>query len=837
MIPAFVRGELVEGPPVAFAGFTAPDPMALLPRLPLGDPAAMADLHALSTAEVVDFLAEVGARLPASPVMAEALARLAEHSDLTPPVLRGAYEQLPAYFAPDAVREVAERSVGIAHLDGWVHHRGAAVRAFGARAVHVIAGNNPVIAAITLVRSAITRGDAIVKLPSNDPVTAVAIARVMAEVDPDHPLVRHLSAVYWKGGAEDFERALYRPANVEKIVAWGGFASVRHITRYLQPGLELIALDPKLSATVIGPEAFTDEETMRQVAELAAADVGLVNQEACFSARVIYAMTTPELAARWGELLHEAITKLPPDLSTPAKRFDPELRAELRALRTSPDWYRVIGGHDDEGAVVVSPPGEPVDFHESLSGRVANVVPIRDLDTAVRRMNAYTQTVGVWPDSLKTELRDIAALHGVQRLVALGCANDFRPELPQDAMEPVRRMVKWVVDETRTDVVALADDFDHHAFDPEQGIAVHREIRERGRVAHSRAHGGMWVLSRYDDVEAALKDHATFSSADGVFHPKPPRAPRFAPLEYDPPEHTAFRALMRPPFTPAASRALGERLTPLVRELITPIAERGHGDLVAELAVPLPLAVVGLAVGFSPDAQRRIRDLTANTWSKMPAGDTSFWAPFTELFHAEIRRAREHPGDDYLSTLVRAEVDGRPVTDDELHVMLVAYAIAGHETSMNTLSHLLRQLAERPDLQDRLRTTPTLIPSAVEETLRLWSPVDHGTRTTTRDVTIDGTTIPRGSRVVLLTGAANRDPRRFPHPDTFDLDRPTTRHLTFGQGIHFCLGAHLARLEFAAVLRELARHPNYHLTARPRRFYENGRHICLDRLPVTFMPR
>ncbi|MEU6742098.1 cytochrome P450 [Streptosporangium sandarakinum] len=396
------------------------------------------------------------------------------------------------------------------------------------------------------------------------------------------------------------------------------------------------------------------------------------------------------------------------------------------------------------------------------------------------------------------------------------------------------------VDDDRRAVERLAVDFDHHdpELTPDLACLVHREIRETTPVAYSRAHGGMWILSRYDDVRAALRDHDTFSSASGVFFPRAEGTPPFAPLEYDPPEHTRFRALMKPPLLLPEARRLAPEIGVLVARAVRPVVARGGGDLVRELAVPLPLAVVSLAVGFSADARDRIRDLTSNTWARMPRdGDAGgFWPAFAELFQSEIRRARARSGGDHLSVLVREEIDGRPVTDAELHVMLVAYAIAGHETSMNTLAHLLRHLAAHPGLQDRLRAEPHLMPAAVEEALRLWTPVDHGTRLTTRDVEVGGVVIPRGSRVVLLTGAANRDPRAFPSPEEFRLDRTPNRHLTFGHGIHFCLGAHLARVEFLAVLRELARHPDYELAGETRRYYENGRHICLDRLPVRFRP-
>ncbi|MFI0924724.1 cytochrome P450 [Streptomyces sp. NPDC021012] len=127
-----------------------------------------------------------------------------------------------------------------------------------------------------------------------------------------------------------------------------------------------------------------------------------------------------------------------------------------------------------------------------------------------------------------------------------------------------------------------------------------------------------------------------------------------------------------------------------------------------------------------------------------------------------------------------------------------------------------------------------MVPAAVEEALRLWTPVDHGTRVTTRPVVLSGTGIPAGARVVLPTGAADRDPEVFPGPDAFRPDRGGNRHLSFGHGIHFCLGAHLARAEFAQVLREPLRHPESTLTGTPTRHFGNGRHICLDRLPVRF---
>jgi hypothetical protein len=377
---------------------------------------------------------------------------------MTTPLVRASFEPLPALFSPDAVRELADATIGIPYLEGWVPRtmadgRTAHVRAFGARAVHIIAGNSPLIAALTVIRNAVTRSDAIVKTPSNDPLTALAIARTMADLEPDHPITRHLSVAYWKGGDTGFEELLYQPANVEKIIAWGGFASVTHVLRYVQPGLELISLDPKLSATIIGPEAFDSQDTVTEVARRTATDIGALNQLGCVNARVVYVASgtdaeAVERANQLGEAIYAQLLALPEAVSTKPKWFDPELKTEIAGLRSSGEWYRVFGGADGEGAVIVSQLDEPVEFHRRLSGRVANLVPVADPADAVREMSSYTQTVGIYPESLKQRLRDVLPLHGAQRLVSLGYAADPSVALPQDAIEPVRRMARWIVDET-----------------------------------------------------------------------------------------------------------------------------------------------------------------------------------------------------------------------------------------------------------------------------------------------------------------------------------------------------------------------------------------------------
>jgi hypothetical protein len=469
IVPTFIRGNTIEQNLIRFGGrggdasFLSPDPMTIIDRLPLANPGDLRDLYAITFDEIVDYLVALGTQLnlQTNAYLQEALEHSYAMADQTPPLLQWQYSQLPQLFKRDFIIEAAELPIGIRYLEGWIptkmtDGRVASVRALGSRALHVVAGNSPVLSGITVLRNAITRSDAIIKAPSNDPLTALAIVRTMQAMAPDHPLTKHISVAYWKGGTNQFEQQLYRPQNLEKVVAWGGFASVKHVMRFIQPGLELITLDPKRSATIIGSEAFANETVLHDVALRLATDIGAWNQLACCAARVVFVASGTDDAGlarlnRLGELVYNDMVGLPSQISTKPKRYDPELGAQIRALRTSEEYYRVIGGRDCEGAIVVSQTPEAVEFHTALSGRTANLVPVDDVTEAFKFMNSYTQTIGIFPEALKTNLRDLLPLYGAQRLVTLGYANaGSSAALPQDAIEPVRRMVRWIVDETCT---------------------------------------------------------------------------------------------------------------------------------------------------------------------------------------------------------------------------------------------------------------------------------------------------------------------------------------------------------------------------------------------------
>ena len=464
-VPLFLRGRIITDDLVPFdnrrglSQFQAPDMAKYVERMPLKSPAEMSDLYELSFDEILDVLAALGNALDfeSNAHLQEAYKASLVANVLPAEMTKNSYRVLRPLFSRENVTEIADSQVGLDYLNGWVPHklrdgRELRVRAFGSRVLHIPAGNGGLVSAVTILRSVITRSDVIIKAPSNDPLTAIAIARTLAEIAPNHPITKHLVVGYWKGGDLSVEETLYQPQHIEKIVAWGGLASVKHVTRYIQPGLELIALDPKRSATIIGPEAFDDERTMREMARRAATDIGVANQEGCANARVIYVLSGTDAdglanANRFGELVYRELVSLPAIVSTPPRYPNRDLLEHLEASRMTDDFYRVIGGEEREGAIVVSQFDEPVDYSPMLSGRVANIVPVDGIDQVTAAVNSYTQTIGIYPESLKRELRNTLPLFGAQRLTSLGYACSVAVAMPQDAIEPIRRMCKWIVDE------------------------------------------------------------------------------------------------------------------------------------------------------------------------------------------------------------------------------------------------------------------------------------------------------------------------------------------------------------------------------------------------------
>jgi acyl-CoA reductase-like NAD-dependent aldehyde dehydrogenase len=493
-VPLIIRGEIIEDYEVEFhdrsAGgrsFITPNVAKYIKRVVTASPAILQDLYTISFDEILDYMNELGERLnlDTNRHWREAFEVSCYSSNLSRSVLESVYRTSPLAFARDSVREIAETRIGIKFLEGWSRTtlkdgRAIDVRAVGSRSAHIIAGNVPVVAIGTMLRSAITRNDSIIKVPSNDPLTMGAIARTMIDMAPDHPLTRHLTVGYWKGGDEAVEEQIYQPRHIEKLVAWGGFASVKHITKYLQPGIDLITLDPKSSTTLIGKEALIDDATMREVARRTAADLGGWDQEACVNARVMFLESGTDakgiaLANKFGEYLFQAVQDLPKTTSAGPVKFDPALRSELQSIAQQEDFYRIFTDRkqiERTGAIIVSQFDEQVDFPKLLYGRVGNVVPIDRIDDAVNFFSAATQTVGIYPDDLRTRLRDRGALMGGQMFVPVGYAICGTPHAPQDGIEPERRMCRWVVD-TRADPAVVPGPWMH-----EWEIAAYRPAAE-----------------------------------------------------------------------------------------------------------------------------------------------------------------------------------------------------------------------------------------------------------------------------------------------------------------------------------------------------------------------
>lgn len=465
-IPLAARGDIIEDYALTFKGrhgseFAVPDPAKYLSHVLLPSRRELNALYTLSIDDIIDFLIELGKRLDVrtNPHLRWALDLNGVFSDMPRHLSEFSYSEFMGDngLLSRASLEAAVNTVGREYLEGWYttnHHTGrvVGVRAVGVPTVHVVAGNAPGVTMMTFARNALIRGYAIVKIPSNELGAAIALARTLHDMAPDHPLTKSWSALYWKGGDEAFESKLYHPRHIDRIVAWGGFASVKHIAKYVRPGLDLITFDPKISRAVLGPEALQDEGAMNEAARRLAADVGYLNQIGCASARLAYVRCDTDAASlaklkSFAEKVYAEIQALPAAISSAATHMDSELAAKIEALEMLDDDYHVIGG-DKRGGVIVSLNGEQVEFADDLNHRIVNIVPIPDYDTPLRLITRDVQTVGVYPESLRDELRLPFALAGVQRLTSLGYMLDYQVfALPHDGNEALRRMATWVMSE------------------------------------------------------------------------------------------------------------------------------------------------------------------------------------------------------------------------------------------------------------------------------------------------------------------------------------------------------------------------------------------------------
>lgn len=349
-----------------------------------------------------------------------------------------------------------------------------------------------------------------------------------------------------------------------------------------------------------------------------------------------------------------------------------------------------------------------------------------------------------------------------------------------------------------------------------------------------------YTLSRYEDVSTALRDIDTYSSHWG-------QGPSFTEpngMLSDPPQHTFFRRLVQQAFTPKAIKALQGRIEALADELLDDVAGKESFELHDDYAFPLPVIIIAEVLGAADEDIKNFKIWSDASVEAMGSQDPAPYAPLLEeLFgylHDQVvkRRTMGSPPDDLITRLVQVEQDGVGLKDDEILSVLRQLLVGGNETTTSLITNAVWRLLQNRELWERLVTEPDLVAKpdlvdrAVEESLRYDPPVLGLYRTITKDVTLHGRTMPENAKVMLHYAAANRDPAVYDDPHTFSLDRPGKRHMAFGLGVHFCLGAELARMEARIALSTLVRRcPNLSLIddgERIKPFFLWGR----KRLPV-----
>jgi cytochrome P450 len=358
---------------------------------------------------------------------------------------------------------------------------------------------------------------------------------------------------------------------------------------------------------------------------------------------------------------------------------------------------------------------------------------------------------------------------------------------------------------------------------------TYARLRARSPVHRSRLLEA-WVFTCYADVEAILRDYRRFSNM-----PSNRRAPRrrriYVPpradwtmLFLDPPEHTRLRALVNQAFTPRVVDALEPHIRAIMGELLDDIDDSAGFDLMAAVANPLPVIVIAEMLGVPPKDRDRFKHwsnararmleptITAQERARAVAAGESLDAYFMPIIQAR----RREPRDDIISALAQAEEEGDKLTEREVLLMLRLLLVAGNETTRNLIGNGMLALLRNPDQMQRLRDNPDLLDSAIDEFLRYDSPVQLDTRVSQEDFQIGGKRIHRGQRVICLLGAANRDPSAFVQPDMLDIGRLEKSHISFGRGIHHCLGAPLALLEGRIAFSSLVeRFSSIRLAAEP----------------------
>ncbi|MFF4548342.1 cytochrome P450 [Streptomyces sp. NPDC001435] len=382
----------------------------------------------------------------------------------------------------------------------------------------------------------------------------------------------------------------------------------------------------------------------------------------------------------------------------------------------------------------------------------------------------------------------------------------------------------------------------------------YRQLREAGSVRCAILAGGLeaWLVTRYEDGLAALSDPRLSSDVRDASDPRLvqqlPTAERESflrnMLRADPPDHTRLRRLVSKAFTARRVAELRPRVQAIADGLLDTVVPAGHADLVEDFALPLPVTVIsellGVPVADRHDFQRWTDDMTRRAVEPPdPAVVDGAWRHMRSYLTKLLEAKRARPGDDLLSALIVARDEEQRLDEEELIAMAFLLLVAGYITTVNLIGGGIAALLAHPDQLRMLRDDPALVPDAIEEFLRYDGPVNPGiARFAREDIEIAGVTIPRGATVLIASAIADRDPERFPDPDRLDIGRRDNAHLAFGHGIHYCLGAPLARLEGqVAIATVLRRIPHLELAVPPGELrWRPGGLRGPEHLPVTFTP-
>jgi cytochrome P450 len=371
---------------------------------------------------------------------------------------------------------------------------------------------------------------------------------------------------------------------------------------------------------------------------------------------------------------------------------------------------------------------------------------------------------------------------------------------------------------------APAPYYDPYDFDIDADpYPVWKRMRDESPLYYNEKYG-FYALSRYEDVERCFVDWQSYSSAKGSVLEIIKSGAQLPPglfIFEDPPDHDLHRGLMSRVFTPRRMAAIEPQVRAFAARKLDPLVGQGGFDFIADLGTEIPMRTIGMLLGIPEEDQATIREHIDESLrldeGVMPDVDVAVSDGAASDYGAYIDWRAEHPSDDLMTELLNAEFTdehgtARTLTRDEILGYIGLLSGAGNETTTRLIGWAARLLAEHPAQRKALATDPGLIPNAIEECLRYEAPSPVQARYVTRDVQHQGQTVPAGSAMVLLNGSANRDERQFPDPDRFDVTRKIQRHLSFGYGIHFCLGAHLARLEARIALEEvLARFPEWEI--------------------------